>query len=101
MAIIGFKTQYFKELAELEEGSFWFRACNKFVCWALYKYSPEAKTFLEIGCGTGFVISGISKRFPEWRLIGSDYFEKGLVYARQPLPSVEFTRMDARCIILE
>lgn len=98
---VGFKTQYFKELAELEAESFWFRARNKLVCWALHKYSPEAKTFLEIGCGTGFVLSGISKRFPELRLIGSEYFEEGLVYARQRLPNVEFTQMDARCIPYE
>ena len=97
----GFKTHYFKELAELEAENFWFRARNKLILWALQKYSPEMKSFLEIGCGTGFVISAISKRFPEASLSGSEYFEEGLLYARQRVPSAGFTQMDARHIPCE
>lgn len=98
---IGFKTHYFKELAELEAGNFWFRARNKLILWALHKYSPGLQSFLEIGCGTGFVISAVSKRFPEARLSGSEYLEEGLVYARQRVPGAEFTQMDARNIPYE
>ncbi len=98
---IGFKAHYFKELAELEAGNFWFRARNKLIIWALHRYSPNMKSFLEIGCGTGFVISAISKRFPEARLSGSEYLEEGLVYAQQRLPSAEFAQMDARDIPYE
>lgn len=98
---IGFKAHYFKELAELEAGNFWFSARNKLILWALHKYSPELQSFLEIGCGTGFVISAISKRFPEVRLAGSEYLEEGLVYARQRVPGAEFTQMDARRIPYE
>ena len=97
----GFKTHYFRELAELEAGNFWFRARNNLILWALHKYSPGLKSFLEIGCGTGFVISAISKRFHEARLLGSEYFEEGLVYARQRVPGAEFTQMDARHIPFE
>lgn len=98
---IGFKEHYFKELAELEAGNFWFRSRNKLILWALHKYSPEMKSFLEIGCGTGFVISAISEQFPEAKLSGSEYLEAGLVYARQRLPGAEFTQMDARHISYE
>ena len=97
----GFKAHYFKELAELEAGNFWFRARNRLILWALHKYSPELKSFLEIGCETGFVISAISKGFPEARLSGSEYFEDGLVYARQRVPIAEFAQMDARSIPYE
>lgn len=97
----GFKTHYFKELAELEAGNFWFRSRNKFILWALNKYSPELKSFLEIGCGTGFVLSAISEQFPDTRLAGSEYLEEGLVYTRQRVPGAELTQMDARQIPYE
>ena len=94
----GFKKHYFKELVTLEEGNFWFGARNKLILWMLSRYSPEMKSFLEIGCGTGFVIAAISKRFPHARLLGSEYLQEGLVFARQRLPEVEFLQMDARRI---
>lgn len=97
----GFKPHYFKELAKLEAGNFWFRARNQLILWALHKYHPELKSFLEIGCGTGFVISGISEQFPDAKLFGSEYLEEGLVYARQRVPGAEFAQMDARHIPYE
>lgn len=93
---IGFKTHYFKELAQLEADNFWFRARNRLILWALHRYAPGLKSFLEIGCGTGFVISAVSKQFPDAILLGSEYLEEGLVYARQRLPLAEFKQMDAR-----
>lgn len=98
---LGFKSHYFKELAQLEAGNFWFRARNKLILWALHKYSPRLKSFLEIGCGTGFVISAISKQFPGAQILGSEYLTEGLVHARQRLPNAEFTQMDARHIPFE
>ena len=51
--------------------------------------------FLEVGCGTGFVISGIAKAFPYLELEASEYFEDGLVFARQRLPQCRFRQLDA------
>jgi trans-aconitate methyltransferase len=97
----GFKPHYFKELAEREAGNFWFRARNRIILWSLRKHSSNINSFLEIGCGTGFVLSGISRRFPKMRLFGSEYLEEGLVFARQRVPTAHFTQMDARCIPYE
>ena len=98
---IGFKKHYFKELAELEARNFWFRSRNKIILWALHKYSPGLKSFLEVGCGTGFVIAAVSKQFPDARLAGSEFLEEGLVFARQRVPGAKFTQMDARHIPYE
>jgi len=93
---IGFKKQYFKELAELETKNFWFRARNNIILWSMQKYAPALKSFLEIGCGTGFVISAISEKFPQAKLSGSEYLEEGLIFARQRVPNAQFSQMDAR-----
>jgi len=94
----GFKVEYFKELADLEAGNFWFRSRNRLILWALGKYAPRMNSFLEIGCGTGFVISGIASRFPGTKLLGSEFLEEGLVFARHRVPEAEFMQMDARHI---
>lgn len=94
----GFNPNHFKSLAELESKNFWFRARNRLIVWTINRYCPELKSFFEIGCGTGFVISAISKNFPDAKVLGSEYFEEGLIYARQRLPKSSFTQMDARSI---
>jgi hypothetical protein len=57
----GFDARYFATLVALEPGSFWFRARNRSLCWALKRYFPEGKTFLEVGFDTGFVLAGKAK----------------------------------------
>ena len=78
--------------------NFWFRARNKLIIWALRRYFPNAATFLEIGCGTGFVLAGVRQAFPKLRISGSDIFTEGLVFARERAVSVSLFQMDARCI---
>jgi SAM-dependent methyltransferase len=97
----GFKPEYFARLAEIEESNFWFRARNELIQWALRKYFPDAKSFFEVGCGTGFVLKGIHKRFPRMRLAGSEIFADGLAIAKTRLPNVELYQMDARRIPFE
>lgn len=92
----GFKSEYFAELARLESANFWFRARNELILWALGKYKPGAQNFLEIGCGTGFVLSGIAKSNPKISLSGSEIFLEGLSYASARVPSGKFMQMDAR-----
>lgn len=94
----GFKATYFEELARLEGSNFWFRVRNDLILWALRRYAPELTSFLEIGCGTGFVLSGIARNFPGVELHGSEIFTAGLGFAAQRLPSVNLMQMDARKI---
>ncbi len=92
----GFKSSYFAELANLEAANFWFRSRNRLITWALQKYCPVLKSFLEVGCGTGFVLSGIAASFSKAELHGSEIFIAGLSFAAQRLPHVHFMQMDAR-----
>jgi ubiquinone/menaquinone biosynthesis C-methylase UbiE len=94
----GFKSSYFKDLAELEEANFWFKSRNQLILWALKKYCPNFHSFLEVGCGTGFVLSGVSSSFPSAELTGSEIFIEGLGFASKRLPSKKFIQMDARDI---
>ena len=94
----GFKPHYFSELVQLETTNFWFRARNQLIVWALNKYYQKFSSFLEIGCGTGFVLSGISKAFPQTKLVGSEIFTTGLDIAAARVPSASFLQMDARSI---
>lgn len=100
-ASAGFKSEYFPRLAQIEERNFWFRARNELIQWALRKYFPEAKTFFEVGCGTGFVLRGIGDNFPGIALAGSEIFSDGLAFAKSRLPDVELYQMDARNIPFE
>jgi SAM-dependent methyltransferase len=94
----GFKPEYFAELAKLESTNFWFRVRNKLIVWALRKFKPFAQNFLEVGCGTGFVLSGIAESNPDMSLTGSEIFLEGLSHATARLPSATFMQMDARYV---
>jgi SAM-dependent methyltransferase len=97
----GFEAEAFARLARLEEGSFWFQARNALILWALDTYAPRARSFLEIGCGTGFVLAGVGRARPDIRLTGSELFTAGLRYAAERVPDADLVQMDARRIPYE
>ena len=94
----GFKDAHFQELVKLEARNFWFRALNRLIVWALQRYFPDKENILEVGCGTGFVLSGISAACPHLKLAGSEISSAGLAYAAQRVPGADFFQMDARAI---
>lgn len=94
----GFQPAYFSELAVLEAGNFWFQSRNALIIQMLRRFFPQMQRFLEIGCGTGFVLSGIANAFPSVKLTGSEVFSIGLTHAATRLPQVELLQMDARRI---
>jgi SAM-dependent methyltransferase len=94
----GFEADYFQTLVKLESGNFWFRSRNQLIVWALRRYFPRAQSLLEIGCGTGFVLTGIKEALPGLSLSGSEVFSAGLRFAAQRLPEADLFQMDARQI---
>jgi len=92
----GFDPALFPQLAGMEAGHFWYRARNRLIQWAFRHYFPNAQRFLEVGCGTGYVLSGLRERFPQMELFGSEVFPQGLRFAAERLPGVSLWQMDAR-----
>ena len=92
-----FSGGYFEALAELEPRSFWFRSRNRMLAWACARYFPQARTFLEVGCGTGYVLWGLRRACPGLQLVGGELFREGLAFARGRL-SIPLLQMDCRRI---
>lgn len=92
----GFKAEYFEQLVSYEAGNFWFRARNALIVWLLKRYSPDMASFLEVGCGTGFVLQGLTTAFPNAKLSGSEIFVEGLEFAAKRVPGTNLFQMDAR-----
>lgn len=92
----GFKASYFKPLAAMEADHFWFRARNALIIWTLEKYGARVSSLMEIGCGTGFVLQGISRSFPKIHLVGSEIYPEGIAFAAERITNGEFMQMDAR-----
>ena len=97
----GFELESFELLARLEPTSFWFRSRNRLIIQLLRSYFPEAKSLLEIGCGTGFVLSGVHDAIPQLRIAGSELYTAGLGFAQRRLPEAALYQMDCRSIPFE
>lgn len=97
----GFKIESFSHLANLEEGNFWFNSRNKLIIYLIKSFHISCQKFLEIGCGTGYILKAIHTQFPKINLFGSELFTQGLEFAAQRLPDATFMQMDARTIPFE
>ena len=94
----GYDAAYYSDLYALEARNYWFRARNALLVWALRKYFTSAHDFLEIGCGTGFVLSGVAAAMPRLAVHASEVSSAGLQYAAKRVPRAKLFQMDARAI---
>lgn len=91
----GFNPELFEQIAALEAKHFWFIGRNAILRDTLVRYFPSANNILEIGCGTGFVLSNTRKVFPDAKLSGSDIYTEGMGFAKRRVPSALLFQMDA------
>lgn len=72
-----------KMLFDLEPNHFWFQGRNKIIYSLIEKVvkKPKGMTLLEVGCGTGYVLSFLEKKGLE--VSGIDIFYKSLKLARE------------------
>ena len=100
-AIRGFDPADFDFLARVELGHFWFVSRRKLIVALVDKYAPNARSFLEVGCGSGNVIKAVADSRRWNRIVGIDLHPRGLSLARARVPaSVELLQADARAIPL-
>ena len=93
----GMDPKSFEALSAVEATNFWFVARNELIVGLVKRLFPEARSFLEIGCGNGAVLQAIAQSRDWTRLVGSELHPAGLTIARNRMPrDVEFVQMDAR-----
>ena len=92
----GFEARFFKDLARLEPGFWWFEARNALIRWALSTYGKPSGDFLEIGCGTGFVAASLAHAFPSWNIAASEFFAEGLEFVAERITRASLYQIDAR-----
>ncbi len=92
-----YPTGHFDKLYSIESSNFWFRSRNRIIQSLFSKYVDICieREVLEIGCGTGYVLHGLSK-FKNLKLTGAELHVEGLKFAKRRLPNVDFLQMDAR-----
>ena len=83
-------------LAQVVAEHFWFRSRNELVIWALGRYFPHPARILDVGCGTGFVLTAIRAWSADVVLVGSDVDAAALEVARHRVPTATFARADAQ-----
>jgi len=96
---VPFPSSAFSALAQAEVGHWWFRSRNRLLLWVLGHKVGSVHRWLEVGCGTGYVLEGVSLAFPAMELYGSEYYEEGLAFARARVPTAHFEQMDATSLI--
>lgn len=91
----GYDQSLFERLAAIEDDSFWFRSRNRLIVALTSQLSRSGEEFLEVGCGTGYVLRALARECG-LRVTGSELFPEGLRYARVRVPEAELVELDAR-----
>jgi SAM-dependent methyltransferase len=92
----GFNPDAFRKLAAIEDGNYWFESRNRLILWALRRYFPNARSFFEMGVGTGFVLRALHRACPGIDLAGAELLPAGLEIARTRVPHATLWLADAR-----
>jgi SAM-dependent methyltransferase len=86
----------FEQLSDAQSWHFWFVRRAALLSWAVNKYFPDARSFLEVGCGTGGVAAAIARANPSLRVTAVDTRLAGLAYAKRRAPDLDIIQCDAR-----
>jgi len=90
----GLSSEAHEYLCQHEDGHFWFENRNKLIVKFIQAYFPGRNSFCEVGCGTGFVLSGIAESFPYFSLTGSEIYSKVLSFTHTRVPNASLIQAD-------
>lgn len=94
----GFKPSEFAALASVENTNWWFKNRNYLIGQMVSGFFPNARSVLDIGCGTGYVLSFLQTLLPGAALNGSEIYTEGLRYARHRFSKANLFQADARAL---
>jgi SAM-dependent methyltransferase len=83
------------DLQSAESWHFWFQARSRLVRWLIGSRFRAARNVLDIGCGTGFVLSELRRESPHLELAGCDVLPPALARARMRLDDASIFLGDA------
>jgi SAM-dependent methyltransferase len=84
------------DLSAAETRHFWFGARNRLILAALGRYFPAARSFLDLGCGTGNVLAAIDRARTDLALCAGDALLAGLERTQRRVPRASFVQLDIR-----
>jgi SAM-dependent methyltransferase len=97
--VAAFPPDRFAVLARIERNHFWFVPRRRLILSLATRHAPQARSVLEVGCGSGNVIAALAASRSWARVVGLDLHPSGLSVARATLPAtVELIQADARAI---
>jgi SAM-dependent methyltransferase len=97
--VSGMDPANFAFLSRVELEHFWFVPRGRLITRLINRHFPQGQALLEIGCGTGTVLSTLAKKRSWTRVVGSELHPAGLRIARNRLGELaELVQMDARAI---
>jgi SAM-dependent methyltransferase len=90
---------WYQELASLESSNFWFVARNRLIQRLALRHLSLNSKYLEVGCGTGFVLRMLHKTFSNWSMFATEAQPEGIDFAKTRVTrEVKFFQMDACAI---
>ncbi len=92
----GLPAEAFERVFNAETTHFWFCSRNRLLQFLVGRFlGHQPKRFLEIGCGTGAVLTNLHYFYPSLQLTGAEIYLSGLKLAQKRLPQAEFVQLDA------
>lgn len=81
---------------ETQSGHFWYDARNALIVWALDRHFPAARSFFELGSGTGYVGAAIARANPRIQITAAELYLDGAVLTASTMPGATVVQADGR-----